>query len=324
MTKEEAEASCEKIGTGWRLCTAAEWLDACNGARQHRPSLTATPTAAQRCNGWDYIQGGRRHDGGDRRGDDVRLRAVDDDDRRRALRHERQREGVGADRRPRPRGRSRCAAAPTTPPASRSARRPARPACSATRPFPLPRPPCVCRRSGSVAAARGCCLHEKDSRDEQEPGVGAGSLARRRARRDRRAGAVAAAQHHGRCSIPRARCSTTRTTTARRSATTTRHGQTSRVFNMKNAIRAALAQVGNRRGELRPGALPADRERGDDQLPGRALEQRHDEQLLHQHDLHGRRRQCRLQDDHAQLVGARDDLRHMVRQRRRPGGRGPA
>ena len=32
VTKEEAEAACEKIGTGWRLCTAAEWLDACNGS----------------------------------------------------------------------------------------------------------------------------------------------------------------------------------------------------------------------------------------------------------------------------------------------------
>ena len=32
VTKEEAQAACGKIGTGWRLCTAAEWLDACNGS----------------------------------------------------------------------------------------------------------------------------------------------------------------------------------------------------------------------------------------------------------------------------------------------------
>ena len=32
VTKEEAETACERIGTGWRLCTSAEWLDACNGS----------------------------------------------------------------------------------------------------------------------------------------------------------------------------------------------------------------------------------------------------------------------------------------------------
>jgi len=32
ITKEEAAAACARVGTGWRLCTAADWLDACNGA----------------------------------------------------------------------------------------------------------------------------------------------------------------------------------------------------------------------------------------------------------------------------------------------------
>jgi hypothetical protein len=53
VTKEEAEAACEKIGTGWRLCTAAEWLDVCNG-----PSNTTFPYGANyvanACNGYDY------------------------------------------------------------------------------------------------------------------------------------------------------------------------------------------------------------------------------------------------------------------------------
>jgi formylglycine-generating enzyme required for sulfatase activity len=53
VTKEEAEAACEKIGTGWRLCTAAEWTDVCNG-----PSNTAFPYGASyvanACNGYDY------------------------------------------------------------------------------------------------------------------------------------------------------------------------------------------------------------------------------------------------------------------------------
>ncbi|MES1205660.1 MAG: SUMF1/EgtB/PvdO family nonheme iron enzyme, partial [Pseudomonadota bacterium] len=31
-TKEEAAAACGRIGTGWRLCTAADWQDACNGS----------------------------------------------------------------------------------------------------------------------------------------------------------------------------------------------------------------------------------------------------------------------------------------------------
>jgi Sulfatase-modifying factor enzyme 1/Putative metal-binding motif len=53
VTKEEAEASCEKIGTGWRLCTAAEWFDVCNGSGN-----TVFPYGASydgsKCNGFDY------------------------------------------------------------------------------------------------------------------------------------------------------------------------------------------------------------------------------------------------------------------------------
>jgi hypothetical protein len=53
VTKEEAEAACEKVGTGWRLCTAAEWTDVCNG-----PNNTAFPYGASyvatSCNGYDY------------------------------------------------------------------------------------------------------------------------------------------------------------------------------------------------------------------------------------------------------------------------------
>ena len=51
VTKEEAEAACEKIGTGWRLCTAAEWLDACNGIGQHDLPVRRHATAASSCNG---------------------------------------------------------------------------------------------------------------------------------------------------------------------------------------------------------------------------------------------------------------------------------
>jgi hypothetical protein len=53
VTKEEAETACERIGTGWRLCTAAEWFDSCNGSGN-----TAFPYGASyvanRCNGYDY------------------------------------------------------------------------------------------------------------------------------------------------------------------------------------------------------------------------------------------------------------------------------
>jgi len=52
VTKEEAELACEKVGPNWRLCTSAEWLDACNGG-----SSTTFPYGntynGTRCNGWD-------------------------------------------------------------------------------------------------------------------------------------------------------------------------------------------------------------------------------------------------------------------------------
>jgi hypothetical protein len=53
VTASEAAAACAMIGTGWRLCTAAEWQDACNG-----PSNTAFPYGATynpaACVGYDY------------------------------------------------------------------------------------------------------------------------------------------------------------------------------------------------------------------------------------------------------------------------------
>jgi formylglycine-generating enzyme required for sulfatase activity len=53
VTKEEAEAACEKTGPGWRLCTAAEWFDVCNGAANTLfPYGNAYEGSA--CNGYDY------------------------------------------------------------------------------------------------------------------------------------------------------------------------------------------------------------------------------------------------------------------------------
>jgi len=57
ITKEEAEAACEKIGTNWRLCTATEWLDLCNGSG-NTTFPYGNAYAPQSCNGWDYIKGG--------------------------------------------------------------------------------------------------------------------------------------------------------------------------------------------------------------------------------------------------------------------------
>jgi hypothetical protein len=53
VTKEEAEASCEKIGTSWRLCTVAEWQGICKGMGNgvFPYGNTYNPTA---CNGYDY------------------------------------------------------------------------------------------------------------------------------------------------------------------------------------------------------------------------------------------------------------------------------
>jgi hypothetical protein len=53
VTKEEAQAACAKVGTGWRLCTANEWFDACNGGGN-----TTFPYGADyvgsTCNGFDF------------------------------------------------------------------------------------------------------------------------------------------------------------------------------------------------------------------------------------------------------------------------------
>src|SRR5450432_188583 len=53
VTKEEAEAACEKTGTGWRLCTVAEWAGVCGGA-----GATTFPYgntySGTKCNGYDY------------------------------------------------------------------------------------------------------------------------------------------------------------------------------------------------------------------------------------------------------------------------------
>jgi hypothetical protein len=55
VTKEEAEAACEKTGTGWRLCTVAEWFDVCNGSGN-----TTFPYGndylGTACNGYDFTQ----------------------------------------------------------------------------------------------------------------------------------------------------------------------------------------------------------------------------------------------------------------------------
>jgi formylglycine-generating enzyme required for sulfatase activity len=53
VTKEEAQAACAKIGTGWRLCTATEWFDACNGKDNTTFPYGANYVAAA-CNGFDF------------------------------------------------------------------------------------------------------------------------------------------------------------------------------------------------------------------------------------------------------------------------------
>jgi hypothetical protein len=53
VTKEEAEAACEKVGTGWRLCTVAEWFDVCNGSANTTFPYGGTYSATK-CNGYDY------------------------------------------------------------------------------------------------------------------------------------------------------------------------------------------------------------------------------------------------------------------------------
>jgi hypothetical protein len=53
VTKEEAAAACALVGTGWRLCTAADWFDACNGSGNTTFPYGAT-YAPKSCVGYDY------------------------------------------------------------------------------------------------------------------------------------------------------------------------------------------------------------------------------------------------------------------------------
>jgi len=53
ITKEEAAAACAKVGTGWRLCTATEWTDLCNGSGNTTFPYGNT-YAPLSCNGYDY------------------------------------------------------------------------------------------------------------------------------------------------------------------------------------------------------------------------------------------------------------------------------
>ena len=55
VTKEEAEAACEKTGTGWRLCTVAEWFDVCNGSGNTTFPYGNTYLGTK-CNGFDFTQ----------------------------------------------------------------------------------------------------------------------------------------------------------------------------------------------------------------------------------------------------------------------------
>jgi hypothetical protein len=53
VTKEEASASCARIGNGWRLCYGTEWFDACNGSANTTFPYGAGYVASK-CNGYDY------------------------------------------------------------------------------------------------------------------------------------------------------------------------------------------------------------------------------------------------------------------------------
>jgi hypothetical protein len=53
VTRDEAQAACAKVGTGWRVCTAAEWLDACNGSGNTTFPYGATYDGTK-CNGSDF------------------------------------------------------------------------------------------------------------------------------------------------------------------------------------------------------------------------------------------------------------------------------
>jgi hypothetical protein len=55
VTMSEAEHSCELIGSGWRLCTAAEWQAACQGSSTSNKFPYGTTYVASNCNGNDYL-----------------------------------------------------------------------------------------------------------------------------------------------------------------------------------------------------------------------------------------------------------------------------
>ena len=56
VTKEEAEAACEKIGTGWRLCTAGRMARRLQRLRQHDLPVRQHLQRHTTCNGWDYTK----------------------------------------------------------------------------------------------------------------------------------------------------------------------------------------------------------------------------------------------------------------------------
>jgi hypothetical protein len=55
LTTQSSSAPETAYGTGWRLCTAAEWLDLCNGSGNTTFPYGGT-YAAQSCNGYDYTK----------------------------------------------------------------------------------------------------------------------------------------------------------------------------------------------------------------------------------------------------------------------------
>ena len=86
-------------------------------------------------------------------------------------------------------------------------------------------------------------------------------------------------------------------------------GQTSRIFHIKNAMRAALAQVGTDEANFGLGRFP--------QIENTATTNCPAAHWSNGRQLHERGRQQRLPDDQPQLVGAGDDLRALVRHGRR-------
>ncbi len=53
ITKEDAAAACGRIGAGWRLCSAADWFDACNGSGNTTFPYGAAYVGTT-CVGYDY------------------------------------------------------------------------------------------------------------------------------------------------------------------------------------------------------------------------------------------------------------------------------